>query len=465
MKEPPKSGLSKRQISLVIAVCAILLLVALISSTTSSNENSVLLPATTVQQQQPEQQQQQTEIISAPFQYSPRIRYEPSSFEPGQKFSPGTTPLSLIDSKQATAPIFPRDWDGGYGWIFVKYHPSPFERQWAEKAKRLERKPEDPLCGLFTGVFQNQMEAYLRELPRMTPDDPREKMKQALHQNEMSGSTTDPFSKCRNKRTRWPEEPMKFDDEIFSKFEYVYNCTRPPCWTPPSPFGPKIGDTKFSYIEPLVGLLRHPLTCSKFEKYYISKNYLLVDPWPLVHVSRSTISPQNPKVIISDLGSSTWREGLGGASQSWFYGVYESLCLAFTDWFMFESTELDPAQVMHQLPGRVKSGYRWFNIPLKTEILSWDNPLNHLLVEAKKEDIVIVKIDFDTPLVEMELLQTILKYPEVAELIDELYFEHHVNVDLMKLHWNTRNLDVYQSESIKLFTSLREIGIRAHSWV
>jgi hypothetical protein len=65
----------------------------------------------------------------------------------------------------------------------------------------------------------------------------------------------------------------------------------------------------------------------------------------------------------------------------------------------------------------------------------------------------------------MELIAQILKYPEVSELIDELFFEHHINMDHMVSFWATGHTTVFQSDSMKLFRGMRERGIRAHSWV
>ena len=200
-------------------------------------------------------------------------------------------------------------------------------------------------------------------------------------------------------------------------------------------------------------------------QYLLDKNYMIVDRWSLLQPSRSTISPK-PRVMIFDAGASMWNVGLGGASQSWFHTIYAEMCLFFTDWFMWEASNIAPKEVFKLLPGYVTPGYRWFNIPLTTDLASWENPLNHLLLEAAKEDVVVVKIDFDQVLVEAKLIQQILQYPEVSELIDELYFEHHVNMEIMANVWGPHaDKSVSLSDSVKLFQRLRQVGIRAHSWV
>lgn len=378
--------------------------------------------------------------------YKPQIRYEPSLFERGTKFEDGATPLTMIKSGQAKAPSLPKDWDGGYGWVFVKYHPSPFELKWREKCPAVEREEGHPLCNLRDREFHKENQIYMNDLPKFPSNNGNNR-------------------KCAT-RGVFPDQPLKLDDDVYSKFEYVFKCTLAPCLAPaPAPSGgPKVGDVKFTYIEPLVGLLRHPMACTNQYDWIINKNYMVVDAWALTNPSRSSISP-TPKVLYFDGGASTWSSGSGGASQSWFYSIYEGLCLQFTDWFMFELTPAIPKKVFGEMPGHVKPGYRWFNIGLTTAADHWDNPMNHLLVEAKKEDIVIFKIDFDAPTIELALIQQILDYPQVAELIDELFFEHHVNHEILKNYWGTRKGTEYHSDSLKLFTALRERGVRAHSWV
>jgi hypothetical protein len=382
-------------------------------------------------------------------------RYEPNIFDADREFmfNPTHTPLTLIDELNANASNsertkallqLPKNWDGGYGWMFVKYHASKFEDDWQREAALIDTQPGSPLCNLLITNFSREMNVYIQHLPRMVPDN------------------GDAWPKC-EKKDDFPDEPMVFPDDVFSKYEYVFGCTKPPCRSPPPTTGAKIGDKKFTYIEPLVGLVRHINVCQN-HAFLVNKNYMIVDAWSLTRVSRSTISPE-PKVMYFDAGASLWNSGAGGASMNWFSAIYDALCLPFTDWFMWEAAKHDPQHVFNLLPGRIKPNYRWFNIYLQTAANSWDNPNNHLLKQARKEDIVIFKIDFDSPSVEMALIDQILKYREISDLIDELFFEHHVNMELLRNHWGTGADPVYQKDSIKMFKKLRERGIRAHSWV
>ena len=47
----------------------------------------------------------------------------------------------------------------------------------------------------------------------------------------------------------------------------------------------------------------------------------------------------------------------------------------------------------------------------------------------------VVKIDIDTPAVELAIVEAIAERPEIAALIDELYFEYHFYFDGMGFGW------------------------------
>ena len=54
----------------------------------------------------------------------------------------------------------------------------------------------------------------------------------------------------------------------------------------------------------------------------------------------------------------------------------------------------------------------------------------------------------------------------LAGLVDELYFEHHVLYTPMWRYWQINTVTNHTLvHSYALFGKLRELGIRAHSWV
>ncbi len=96
-----------------------------------------------------------------------------------------------------------------------------------------------------------------------------------------------------------------------------------------------------------------------------------------------------------------------------------------------------------------------------TEGFSFFLLLVHLLVLVST---VIVKLDIDTPHVEVAMVQQLLKSPELLKLVDVFYFEHHVHLWELAYAWGS---DVEGSvlSSLELFAALREKGVDAHFWV
>jgi hypothetical protein len=134
--------------------------------------------------------------------------------------------------------------------------------------------------------------------------------------------------------------------------------------------------------------------------------------------------------------------------------------------FVWEGTAHEPGAIWATIPGHLKPHYRWFNTFISGEAGSWDNPLNHVLRVAEPDDYVIFKLDVDAYRIERPILQAILHSPDVAARVDELYFEHHVTLPEMTGYWGaSAAADEDLRTSVELFTRLRQLGIRAHSWV
>jgi hypothetical protein len=194
------------------------------------------------------------------------------------------------------------------------------------------------------------------------------------------------------------------------------------------------------------------------------KQWMLIDRWA-VHNVKGRTGKLRKNSFLFDMGASTFNEGFGGPSQRWFYNLGNELCAPITDFYMWELEIIDPKKVFSPLPQYVLPNYHWFNHPLSVDADSWSNPWNHLLTKAEEDDVVIVKIDFDSPKIENTLIAQLLRHEAISSRIDEFFFEHHVNLDVLRYYWSTGSHPVYQSDSLKLFTTLRQRGVRAHSWV
>jgi hypothetical protein len=126
---------------------------------------------------------------------------------------------------------------------------------------------------------------------------------------------------------------------------------------------------------------------------------------------------------------------------------------------------MDTQTIWNKIPGRLKHIYHWYNIPVSAEIGHSDNALEYIKAVAKPEDFVVLKIDIDNTPIEAGIIKQILESEQLINLIDQLYFEHHVNVSPMYPFWHTENEKSTLSDTYNIFSTLRSKGVIAHSWV
>ena len=237
----------------------------------------------------------------------------------------------------------------------------------------------------------------------------------------------------------------------FSRSEYRDTCT---------------GHKSVVYIEPLMSFLRHPLAlCPTSQKAadVLDKTYLLV-PF------QDEVTSEFATKWLFDAGASTYDTGAGGASQSWFVNKYRSRGIEFDRIIGWEAAVTDPALQWNSVPADVKRKTSWFNVPVTTGKDDDDNPFTFIKHMTKPEDFVVLKIDIDTPEVEMKLVRQLMDDPHLLTLVDEFYFEHHVSGSPMQWHgWGDLQSSAAPfstlAESYEMFSRLRRQGVRAHSWV
>lgn len=236
-------------------------------------------------------------------------------------------------------------------------------------------------------------------------------------------------------------------------------------------------------LEPLVGLLRDPrpvcwnpkwpgqLRSRPFtphrgsEGLEIMARQCLIDP----HVG-GLVSPAQPgagaKSILLDVGGSEWKDRFGLPR---LVGTYAIAGVSFEHIYAWEALPVTPSY-FDSMPVDVKKRVHLYNMPASTACGHSDNPWTLLRAVAQAEDFVAVKIDIDTPYVELPLLQQLLADPSLSALVDELYFEHHVEMGAHEMGrwWRTAEGEARVAgtldDSYKLFTQLREAGVLAHSW-
>ncbi len=265
-------------------------------------------------------------------------------------------------------------------------------------------------------------------------------------------------------------------DELFSKMYYRYECLN-------SSESERIVVSQ--YIEPLIGMLRDPLTiCTPpgipptlvidYDSAVQSKRFFLLGPSaPYQNFEKPIksmvpwLSSQDSQTILFDLGSSYFY-GMSDASSAsstaigtrWFYEYFRTKSLHLDRIIAFEATQYTPLSYWKQIPDDIIGELTFINTGVENK--GKFNPWNILKSIAKVEDYVIIKLDIDTFALESELAYQVANDTSISSLIDEMFFEMHVTINEMRGFWGAPPGDL--RESYVLFTKLRELGIRMHSW-
>ena len=218
-------------------------------------------------------------------------------------------------------------------------------------------------------------------------------------------------------------------------------------------------------IEPLIGFLRHPLDfCFGHDKYERRGAFRLNKDYLIQRHAHEIV--MHSKSFLFDLGASTYSAGAGGASQSWFIEQFMKRGIYFDRIFAWEATQMPDVEIFENVPKNVLNNLTYFNVPADPAFGAKHNPLRILAELVHEDDFVVFKMDIDTSSVEMPLIKQIMDDAAMHSRIDELYFEHHVSRSPM--HWRGWG-DTVGNESLPdsylLFSKLRSLGIRAHSWV
>jgi hypothetical protein len=265
-------------------------------------------------------------------------------------------------------------------------------------------------------------------------------------------------------------------DTLLSKMYYRYNCS-----------GSRKAEPLVSqYIEPLIGLLRDPLTiCATpplpqtlvldYEGSVQSKRFFLLGPSAAFQNFAKPITSIVPwlsplatsQKILFDLGASYF---LGTSDTSvttssvigtrWFYQYFRSHSLYLDRIIAFEAGQYPPPSYWKQIPDDLMGKLTFINTGI--ENTGKFNPWNVLKNIAKVEDYVIIKLDIDTSGLESELANQIVNDRSISSLIDEMFFEMHITVNEMRGFWGTPPGEL--KDTYILFTKLRQLGIRMHSW-
>lgn len=281
-----------------------------------------------------------------------------------------------------------------------------------------------------------------------------------------------------------------------------------------------------SYIESLVGPLRHPYHCLRKEGKermgLLDTSYLLFDrrlpPSGRLPANDGAPEPPTPfATIYFDLGATRYPRSSAsammgwGTSQGFFPAIFSRLGLPFDSMSLWEVQTLPPESIFANVPGDLLHGYQYFNIPV-AKLRSKDREWNALRVlrgkvqtlqrqfknvlsaagvgdDDNEEDgdsddkvgvsgsppvYVVFKLDIDSPIPEKSVVRRLLEVlpAEASRLpadeqieVNEFLFEHHTDIlDVVGPNWCSKDCPTL-ADSYEVFQNMRRRGVRAHSWI
>ena len=280
----------------------------------------------------------------------------------------------------------------------------------------------------------------------------------------------------------WPEgcAMVKEDEPQFDvQLNFIQQLHSNPVWMSEPVDDPKVKNVmsafhvtsacgaRVTYIEPLVGALRHPkypcLHPGALHPGLFDMSWLAYMPPPV----------QYHRAYYFDLGSTYYNSGYFGEADSLKAQLERFQKFAnviFDEVFCWEAVPVDDKDYWSRIPIGIAEKIHFFNVPTSANISDPQSALGMVSRLAKRDDFVVFKLDIDNSEVEVEIIRTLLRNKQLLKLIDEIFWEHHVAGSPLQRFWG--DLSLFNSSweytlpgSYDLFHRLRQAGIRAHSWV
>jgi hypothetical protein len=218
------------------------------------------------------------------------------------------------------------------------------------------------------------------------------------------------------------------------------------------------------YVEPLLPPMRHPEYCFYGDDKLLDLGYLVHD---FKHMCKKL--KRASRTILIDMGASLdfhqrWHN-LKDMPAVYLMELYRKFGFPFDHIYAFEKKNADPEQVYKKLPEHWLTSYHWINVGVDADPNSRLNPLKWILDSFEEDDLIIVKLDIDTPSVELPLVLQLLSDDRYNKLVDQFYFEHHVKLYELGRYWQNNAATGSIQDSLNLFAGLRAKGIASHFWV
>lgn len=278
------------------------------------------------------------------------------------------------------------------------------------------------------------------------------------------------------------------------------------------------GNERSEYIEPLTGIARHPFSkvgcklpsevdifnirhlvlankCEpRAEESHASRNLLYyLGCSTFAKIPLCELHPKHRRCISGKVPppsptaappppSSTSEAPAGmahGPSLPLFMELYQRNCITFDKIYAWEAVKYPPALWWRDVPNATRAKLEFYNVPINETSTDEDvSFLRKLKATAREEDFVAVKVDIGGG-PELAIVEAIAERPELAKLVDEIFFEYHFWFDgLVGPGWlmrrpgekHRKNRFAIQTnatvdDALALMRKLRNRGIRSHFWV
>jgi hypothetical protein len=205
------------------------------------------------------------------------------------------------------------------------------------------------------------------------------------------------------------------------------------------------------------------------------------------------------RIVLIDMGASLDFHESMESPVMYLIELFYKFGLHFDHVYAHEINFASPQDVYSRIPLHLLPVYHWINVGVSATPGDRFNPFTQLLLQYNEDDLIIVKLDIDTPSLEMSLAQQLLSNPpppplpaetkeidgeantttnknsstvvvddsgpRLRRLIDQFYFEHHVHLSELAELWGEETMQGSVKDTMELFYSLRNHGIPAHFWV
>lgn len=214
-------------------------------------------------------------------------------------------------------------------------------------------------------------------------------------------------------------------------------------------------------IEPLAGVLRDPryICNGQQREFREGKEFLVLADSSSVHASG--------KKIMFDAGGKMFKEGM-----RWFVDTYHRRGLELDEIYVWEPQGRGMVWYFRDTPRDVmkrweKKIHFYNGKSVTSEPGSEHNVVENIWNTCRPNDFCVLTLADGNPELDQSLVNMLMASPEATKAsLDEMFYEHRVNGTVARTLWKDNVISNSTiKDSYELFTSLRRLGVRAHSWV